>query len=253
MTTKKQDYMKFMLEKTDETINIIKPLIKEVLDIEIHSVGIQVNNALNEMSKEFEKSGMSMYSDGNEVDDYNIVGDAIIIDMSNRIKNAMDKLQTFGNVYDSADSRKKELKGKWNKMGIIRRILYIIKKPTIVSELVGYLPDEMEGMKRAVAEYEQIDDSIFNYNLKDNLLQSLMDYIGDTELSSETISRWISRITPTLKKLGLDDVSEQFSEKLKQRMRPSKPWEVGTPVEPIILEGLNNNGKGKPLSAELEQ
>ena len=120
--------MQYMLEKTDETINIIKPLIKEVLDIEIHSVGIQVNNALIEMSRKFEKSGMSMYSDGNEVDDYNIVGDAIIIDMINRMTNAIEKLQTFGNIRGLADSRKKELQEKWEKMGIIRRILYIIKE-----------------------------------------------------------------------------------------------------------------------------
>ena len=83
--------------------------------------------------------------------------------------------------------------------------------------------DEMNGMKQAVEDYEKIDKSIFEYNLQDNLLQSLMDYIGDTELSNEDISMWISRITPTLKKLGLDDVSEQFSEQLNHQRNHQNP------------------------------
>ena len=61
-----------------------------------------------------------------------------------------------------------------------------------------------------------IDEKIWDYNLKDNLVQSIVTSIRDQHLSLNIPELLNEYIEPTLKKLGLEELIPQLQEELSK-------------------------------------
>lgn len=77
-----------------------------------------------------------------------------------------------------------------------------------------------------LSKYQEIDSKLFKYNLKDNIAQTLIWFIKTNEYNySEILRSFEENITPTLQKLGLDDIIPQLK---KELIKPQngKSWEL---------------------------
>lgn len=208
-------------------------------DTNIPNIGITFNNKLSELSQEFEQAGTSMYAEVNEEYDYidsNMVGDAIIADMMGQLNTALDVLEKYQVRSSEVSDKKADEVEAITKAGPIKKFFWKVRAlflsdAQIFQELWAK-PEEIKEINSYLAKYRELDDKLFNYNLKDNVSESIINYIRSLNCDEELIPMIIDeQVAPTLNKLGLGkiipEIEKEFQpEKKKSPLTSNKSWEM---------------------------
>jgi len=240
-------YKSFLYEKIEELISKQLKAIerinkaREIIDIEtdIPNTGITFNNKINELAKIFEKAGVSMFADSNEKYPLvysNLVGDAIINDMISKLLKGTQKLLQYESSFAEITNKKMEENKALEKFGPIKKLFLKIRSfivPNTVSELKLYSEEEVEEINSYLLEYKEVDEEVFNYNLRDNIVQSLVNLINNRGFS-DVPAILEESVIPSLQKLGLEDLIPELQEKVSgsQEQTPKRRWEISPAQKP---------------------
>ena len=181
-----------------------------ITDLELPKISITVNNKLVELSQEFKTSGISMFSSKQEELDLvssSLIGDAIIDDLFEKLNKANKKLGDYSYAMQNIAKKKETQLQSLKTVSPAEKIFAKIKsffKPVKPIDL------SLTGVEKGILrmhedEYRNIDNMIWKYNLKDNLVSSIVKYIHEQKYSANTVSSILDEeIIPDFKKLGLE-------------------------------------------------
>lgn len=242
------DKIEEIISKQSEIITQISKTGKDVdIDTDIPNIGITFNNKLNELSQIFKKAGISMFVEPNEkynFVDSNFVGNAIIEDMISQISNGMQALSEYDSSIDKATKKRMEKVKALEKSGPIKKLFLKIRNffvPTTVSNLTSYSENEIEETNSHLLEYKEVDENLWKYNLKDNVVQSLVKFINNKRYHESGISELLEEsVIPTLQKLELESVIPKLQNELSNLQEQSnfpnnKSWEL-SPTQRLEIQ-----------------
>lgn len=242
------DKIEEIISKQSEIITQISKTGKDVdIDTDIPNIGITFNNKLNELSQIFKKAGISMFVEPNEkynFVDSNFVGNAIIEDMISQISNGMQALSEYDSSIDKATKKRMEKVKALEKSGPIKKLFLKIRSffvPTTVSDLTSYSENEIEEANSHLLEYKEVDENLWKYNLKDNVVQSLVKFINNKRYHESGISELLEEsVIPTLQKLELESVIPKLQNELSNLQEQSnfpnnKSWEL-SPTQRLEIQ-----------------
>ena len=163
-------------------------------DTNIPNIGITANNKLVELSHEFEEAGISMFSEVYEEDEYidsNIVGDAIINDIYQQVGIALKELKKYKEKSEDLAEKKAYAIQDFLDAGPIKKFFWKIKmlfrpEEEIIESLM-IAPQEVQDINLHLAKYRELDDKLFNYNLKENVSNSIIKHIKQLDCDEESI------------------------------------------------------------------
>ena len=199
-----------------EMINLITINAKNIgqLDVSIPNVGITLNNKLVELSQEFKRHGISMF-----YSDYGIqfVGAAIINDLIDRLVISIKKLREYDKELGSIVKNKREQEQALQNISPIKKFFskirsFFVKENPIDLSLTE---EEQKILDSSLQEYKDVDDQIWNYNLRDNIISSIVKQF--TEQKFYDPQGLLNRdIIPDLKKLELGDLVPELQKTLEE-------------------------------------
>ena len=205
----------------------------------IPNASTTLNNKLVELSHEFNKAGISMFS--KEFEDYGFVGssflgDAIIHDLIDRLAKSSDKLGEYSKTIGDVSKQRNERLLALQNLSPIRkffsriRAFFVPVKPVDLS-----LTEEEQGtLDNSLQEYIDSDSEIWNYNLEDNIVQALVKEIagpekfGDFDIphrhNAFNVPGLLEKsVIPDLTKLGLEHLIPQLQEALIEEYKKDLP------------------------------
>lgn len=256
-----RDYKSKLFGMINEFSNEQAKLIQNVqttaqyanIDIELPNTGITLNNKIIELSHEFRRAGISMFSE--KIEDYgllgpdfvgpSLIGEAIIDNMIDETNKAIQVLLKYDSalqkMMDKRQTKSKELK----KSGAIKRVFLALRGWILPRKKIdfSYTEEETEELKSYLSEYSEIDQQLWKYNLRDNIVPSLVNHIKERGYSKEGIHELIVEcVRDDLQKLGLDDLIPQLKEELdksfeKEEAAGEKSWQLSPMEKSKIQQG----------------
>lgn len=253
--THEDRYKKLLYDKISEIISKQSEIITQIgktgewvdIDTDIPNIGITFNNKLNELSQIFKKAGISMFVDANEKYDFvdsNLVGDAIIEDMISQVSNGTQALSEYDFCMNKATKKRTEEVKALEKSGPIKKLFLKIRNffaRTTISDLISYSEKEIEEANSYLSEYKEVDENLWKYNLKDNVVQSLVKFINNKRYHESGISELLEEsVIPTLQKLELESVIPKLQNELSNLQEQSnfpnnKSWEL-SPTQRLEIQ-----------------
>ena len=224
----------------DNNIRKIEILKKKIgIKTRVPNIGITVNNKIVEISRIFKLAGISIYTEINEKGSQNksFCGRAIIEDIISQTSESIDLIIEFYNTLIDI------LKQKRNKCsGVVQNktVWRVIKNPGKLNNILSittFSKDEIEKIEANLIEFAKMDDKIWNYNLKDNFIQSILIFINQNRDEYEIPVVLEESIIPTMQKLGLEEQIPELKEQLSKIQETnseqqqilnteSKPWKL---------------------------
>ena len=207
--------------------------------VSIPNTSTTLNNKLAELSHEFKKAGISMFS--KEFEDYGFVGssflgDAIIDDLIDRLAKSSDKLGEYSKTIGDISKQRNERLLALQNVSPIRKFFSRIRAFFIPVQPVDLsLTEEEQGtLDSSLQEYTDINSEIWNYNLEDNIVQALVKEIagpqkfGEFDIPHRYSASGIpglleESVIPDLKKLGLEHLIPQLQEALVEEYKKDLP------------------------------
>lgn len=243
----------FSNEQAKLIANIQKTAKYANIDIELPNTGITLNNKIIELSHEFRNAGISMFSE--KIEDYgsrgldfvtpSLIGEAIINNMIEETNKATQVLLKYDSALqktlEKRQSKSKELK----KSGVIKRAFLALRGWIMPTKKIdfSYTEEETEELKSYLSEYSEIDQQLWKYNLRDNIVPSLVNHIKERGYSEQTIPGLIEEcVRDNLQKLGLEDLIPELETELKKsiekgEMLKEKSWELSSVEKTKVQQG----------------
>lgn len=227
--------------KQFESISLMKTNARNMgeQNVDIPNASTTVNNKLVELSQEFKRAGISMFS--SRLEDYDVVstsflGDAIIQDLIDKLAESSDKLGEYSQTMGSVSKKKNEQVQALQNISPIRkffariRALFVPLEPVDVS----LTEEEQNTLDTPLQKYRDIDNEIWNYNLEENLIPALVKAIaGPQKFGQFDIKHRYDAFTvpglleesviPDLKKLGLEHLVPKLQEALIEEYKKDLP------------------------------
>ena len=224
----------------DNNIRKIEILKKKIgIKTRVPNIGITVNNKIVEISRIFKLAGISIYTEINEKDSQNksFCGRAIIEDIISQTSESIDLIIEF---YNTLIDILKQKRNKWYGLDQIKTVWRVIKNPGKLNNILSittFSKDEIEKIEANLIEFAKMDDKIWNYNLKDNFIQSILIFINQNRDEYEIPVVLEESIIPTMQKLGLEEQIPELKEQLSKIQETnseqqqilnteSKPWKL---------------------------
>ena len=262
-----EKHKKFFCDANAETISKISQIITKIqetgqdiiIDTKIPNIGITFNNKLNELAHEFRRAGISLYTETSEKYDYvstNFVGIAIIEDLIYYLSKGSELLSEYESSIEITIRKKTEEIKEVEELGGVKKIFWLVRSffnPSIISDLIYYSDEELREIDSYFIEYKEIDDSLWEYNLNDNLVQSLVKFINSHQYNEFNIPELMQEsVIPILQKLGLEELIPQLQAIIDKPQEQSissdkKSWEL-TSTEKIEIQTSSTQ-----LANEFEQ
>lgn len=204
----------YLISLQNELFRTIKSNQKQVgIDKDIPNMGITFNNKLIELSHIFQEAGLSIYS--SKIEEYgelklnfvssSFIGQAIIFDMIHIIEEGTDVLMEYNSELNKLYSKKQEKLKSLRNAGPIKKFLLNFTLD------LSYSPEEKKYLTSFLYKYSDFDDKLWNYNLRDNIVHSLVTYITNEYANHHDIHGLIDEsVVPDLEKLGLLDLLPQL-------------------------------------------
>lgn len=209
------------------------------LQVSIPNSSTTVNNKLVELSHIFQEAGISMFVSKHEENDFvssSLVGDAIIHDLIDKLSESTHKLVEYSKKIGEVSNEKSKQVLALQNISPIRKFFLRIKALFVPKQSVDLsLTEEEQGtLDVPLQEYKEIDDQIFNYNLEDNLVQSLVkeiagpqkigNYINSHRYRASVVPELLEEsVIPDLKKLGLEHLVPKLQETLIEEYKKDLP------------------------------
>ena len=207
--------------------------------VRIPNANTTLNNKLVELSHEFKRVGLSMFSkelEGYDMAGSSFIGDAIIYDLIDKLTEATGKLGEYSKTMGDVSKQRNERLLALQNVSPIRKIFSRIRAFFVpVKPIDLSLTEEEQGtLDSSLQEYIDIDSEIWNYNLEDNMVQALVKEIaGPEKVGSFDIKHKYDAYTvpglleesviPDLKKLGLEHLVPSLQEALIKEYKKDLP------------------------------
>lgn len=213
-----------------EIISVIQESGKFVdLESDLPNLGITLNNKLVELQHEFQNAGLSMYCQ--EFKDYgfvvlSFVGEAVIMDLINHANKGIQNLVDYSKTMKEVTDKKGEKVQALVKAGPIRRFFAKLRSffIPVKQEDMTYTPEETESINSHLRDYRETDNQLRKYNLRDNIIPSIVRQIRDSGYNASTVPGLLEEsVIPYLEKLGLADLIPQLQQTLIEEYKKDLP------------------------------
>ncbi len=251
----KENQKKLIYDEVDKIIHDQADLISSLegiksfvnIDTDAPNIGITLNNKLNELAQKFEDAGISIFDESvSEKMEGNPVGDAIFDDITLKIYTAREYFNEYAfKVYELVKKEYEKVKSYGN----FRKFLYAFENVTIYKNNEDALQIPIHILNKLhvnLEKYKQLDEELWNYNLEDNLEESLVNLINNDEYDYD--KQDLKATIYTLKKLGLERLIPKIEEAEKDRESKSdnKSWNLTNSEKSEI------QSKAKKLAAKIK-
>lgn len=211
-----ENIMASMYEALSNNRRISKNLDLDI-DIDMPNIGVTLNNKINEISHEFEDTGISMFAMPNEEGNFvgsNFVGDAILDDLFARLGKGNQAYADYVTNLEEAINRRNERTKALVTTNPIKKFFLKIRSFFVresMEDAMSFLPEEIEKMNSSITKYKSIDEEIWNYSLEGNVAQSIITSITSKGYNKETMRYMLEEeVMPTIKSLGLESLESQI-------------------------------------------
>lgn len=166
-----------------ESIQLMKATAKSLglKEFEVDNSSIILNNKIVELSHVFKRAGVSMFSriekNSGSISP-SFLGDTIIKDLIDKLVESIHKIEKCNKELEDMVNRKNELlqmieEESSEKFSTRIKNAFSQNKSTKLSNM-NPTPEEIESFNNSLQEYKNISSEIFNYNLEDNLIPSIL-------------------------------------------------------------------------------
>lgn len=213
---------------SSEMITSIESLGKHVdCKLDLSNYSIRLNNKIVELSHEFEKAGLSIFSE--KIEDYgtyklnyvisSVTGDAIIHDLLDKAADSSIDLQKISDklseMCDKKNTRINQLANQSKFSQFLLKIRSYFVKPK--SETFNITEDDKKELYELVDIYDKKVDGITAYDIKDNIVDAVVKEVCESDKSKENCLGIIDEnVAPALEKLGLGDSTSQIKEEVEK-------------------------------------
>ena len=224
-----------------DTLNTNRKISKKLdldLDIDLPNIGVTLNNKINEISHEFEDAGISMFAMPNEENEFvgsNFVGDAILDDLFARFGKGSQVYTDYVSNLEEVINRRNERVRALVTTSPIKKFFLKIRSFFVHESMEDdmlFLPEEIEKMSSNISRYKEVDEELWNYSLKDNVAQSIINSITSKGYDKETMQYMLEEeVMPTIKSLGLESIESQIETGLSEYENQAQdlnngPWRL---------------------------
>lgn len=235
LVDEKENQKKLIYDEIDKIIHGQADLISYLeeiksfvnIDTDAPNIGITLNNKLNELSQKFDDAGISIFSESvSEKIEGNPVRDAIFDDITLKIYTAREYFNEYAfKIYELVKKEYEKVKSYGN----FRKFLYAFENVTIYKNNEDALRIPIHILNKLhvnLEKYKQLDEELWNYNLEDNLEDSLVSLINNDEYGYD--KQDLKATIYTLKKLGLERLIPKIGEVEKDRESKldNKSWNL---------------------------
>lgn len=235
LVDEKENQKKLIYDEIDKIIHDQADLISSLeeiksfvnIDTNAPNIGITLNNKLNELAQKFDDAGISIFSESvSEKIEGNPVGDAIFDDITLKIYTAREYFNEYAfKIYELVKKEYEKVKSYGN----FRKFLYAFENVTIYKNNEDALRIPIHILNKLhvnLEKYKQLDEELWNYNLEDNLEDSLVSLINNDEYGYD--KQDLKATIYTLKKLGLERLIPKIEEveKDKESKSDNKSWNL---------------------------
>ena len=127
------------------------------------------------------------------------------------------------------DERRKKIED-YNNSGPIRKFLLSFTLD------LSYSPEEINYLTSFLDSYSDIDNKLWEYNLRDNIVHSLVTYITNKYANHHDIHGLIDEcVAPDLEKLGLSNLLPQLIKQIDKFMKKNS-WDLSDTSKKEIQE-----------------
>lgn len=235
LVDEKENQKKLIYDEIDKIIHDQADLISYLeeiksfvnIDTDAPNIGITLNNKLNELSQKFDDAGISIFDESvSEKIEGNPVRDAIFDDITLKIYTAREYFNEYAfKIYEIVKKEYEKVKSYGN----FRKFLYAFENVTIYKNNEDALRIPIHILNKLhvnLEKYKQLDEELWNYNLEDNLEDSLVSLINNDEYGYD--KQDLKATIYTLKKLGLERLIPKIEEVEKDRESKldNKSWNL---------------------------
>ena len=235
LVDEEENQKKLIYDEIDKIIHDQADLISSLeeiksfvnIDTNAPNIGITLNNKLNELAQKFDDAGISIFSESvSEKIEGNPVGDAIFDDITLKIYTAREYFNEYAfKIYELVKKEYEKVKSYGN----FRKFLYAFENVTIYKNNEDALRIPIHILNKLhvnLEKYKQLDEELWNYNLEDNLEDSLVSLINNDEYGYD--KQDLKATLYTLKKLGLERLIPKIEEveKDKESKSDNKSWNL---------------------------
>lgn len=180
-----------------------------------YNIGFECINKIIELSRQFEHSGISMFSKSGKVNgvpnsDFvttSFIGKAIIDDLIYHVSEATQSLDNYNQTMIKLNEKKENESHSLKKVNAIEKFFAKIKSffnPVIAKEPPIYTKEELELANSFLLDYQKICNDLRGYTLNDNVVPCLTKYIRAMGYGAESIPELLEvSVNPDLEKLKL--------------------------------------------------
>ena len=233
----KRDEKKVKDNIVDKILEISKKIsqVRENIENFINVIGIQeqvpnlaitVNNKMVEIQQQFKKANISIFPQEYENGKYagwSFLGNAIIDDLTDYLNRGMHCLDKYDKKMLEIEKREnernvEEQSEKLEKTSPIKRFFskFRHKNEQESSTVIYYFTeDDINDIALNLSDYTKVNETVFDYTLKENAIPSLVKLIKAQRYGANTVPELVEEeIVPELQKLGLEDLIPQLQETL---------------------------------------
>ena len=129
----------------------------------------------------------------------------------------VEGIQGISGYYQEAeqilDEKNMQIEKNIKRNPIRKMLAKLTGRGLIQLQEVKITQDELRRLSTYLRKYENIDNEIWKYNLKDNIVESIVTKVKREPATKELIEL---EVIPDLQKLGLEEVIPQLREEIKQ-------------------------------------
>lgn len=235
-------YKKILFDKIRDVISKQAELILQIqqigksagLDTDLTNIGITLNNKLVQLQNQFKAAGISMHSTVIEdFDELNVdpimssfLGEAIISDLIDYIVKGSQALNRYSESISDISKQKTNKVQELERVSALRKFFVRLRSFFIpMKEETGTLAQEEIAMLNTfLSDYRDIDNQLYKYNLRDNIVDSIIRQIRRQSYDADTSQGLLEEfVIPDLKKLGLADLIPDLQSALSREYKKDLP------------------------------
>ena len=224
-----------MISKQSQIISSVQELGKSLnLGYDLNNIYITMNNKIVELKNEFERAGISIYSQ--KVENYgsinpdfittSFIGKAIIFDLIDYADKGIEQLGKYSETMKQISYEKTQKSRALVIASPVKKFFAKIRsffKPS-KEKPCKLTQEEIEKLEKYLSDYREIDNKLFEYNLKDNLVSSIVKEIRDQRFRASNVHGLLEEsVIPDLQKLGLADLIPNLQQAIIEEYKKYLP------------------------------
>ena len=196
---------------------------------DLPNIGITLNNKLVQLQHEFENVGISIYLEKTEnckEIKLNYIGEAVLLDLIRYARNGIESSNEYQEKIDLIVTKKlKKIHGREDDSAItkvftkMKRTLVPLKQKDLL-----FTQKEIQTINQTLSSYKDVDNQLWNYNLRSNVVSSITKKIREQKCSANEVPKLLEEsVIPDLQKLGLADLIPELQRTLVEEYKKDLP------------------------------